>query len=424
MAVSRYAYKNFGKYDLEICKKSKYFNALHLLNVYNDSFEKQKIVKDMIKFMGRAKFTKQLNSDFNHIVEKKLLDYGYLNDMIETIAGDKTSPAQVTEKTPPCEIKELSKDLKYKYMVRENSKNNGNAKTILSLDIHPMTAVGLAMWLSPVFCSEVKDTFLRFTEGDPTIITEAIQNANNTTGKINNINTTTDPDTNKVSMIITTFEKNDYMAKIKNNNMKKHIQELIDEKNGIIAKKDCKIGELIKEMREERAKADEERAKADEARAKADEERAKSEARFQKLLGVAEYTKDEVIEERKIATNERALAAEARTRAIPKDVPIEDKTQVWILRDTSSDDEDFNLYPIRAQLKNMKNSIRKLKKQYGNDLVVTYKIEQPNAVIFWNLIRKKYAQNITKCSDSNWFKLEDINLKTFKTNINDMDKSR
>jgi hypothetical protein len=190
------------------------------------------------------------------------------------------------------------------------------------------------------------------------------------------------------------------------------------------SKSEARFQKLLGVADATRAKADDERAKSDEARAKADDERDKSEARFQKLLGVAEYTKDEVIEERKISTNERALAAEARTRAIPRDVPSEDKTQVWILRDKSSDDEDFNLYTIRTQLKNMKNSIKKLKKKWGDDLVVTYKIEQPNAVIFWNLIKNKYSQNITKCPESNWFKLKDINLRKFKIKINNMNKFR
>jgi hypothetical protein len=147
MAVSRYISKNFGKYELEICKKTNYFNALHLLNVYNDSFEKQKIVKMMIRFLKGDNFTKQLNSDFNHIVEKNLLDYEYLNDLIETMKVLKISSSQVTEKTPPCEIKELSEDLKYKYMVRKVELRYNN---ILSLDIHPMLTIRLSMWLSPV----------------------------------------------------------------------------------------------------------------------------------------------------------------------------------------------------------------------------------------------------------------------------------
>ena len=115
---------------------------------------------------------------------------------------------------------------------------------------------------------------------------------------------------------------------------------------------------------------------------------------------------------------------EVCVRAIPKDIPNGEKTQVWILRDKSAEPGDFNLYPVRTQLKNMNRTITQLKKKWGEELISTYKIEQPNAVLFWTCIKKKYLLNIEKCASSNWFRLNDLTLNEFKRGINEMDKLR
>jgi hypothetical protein len=143
-------------------------------------------------------------------------------------------------------------------------------------------------------------------------------------------------------------------------------------------------------------------------------------------------------EEKQISTDERKKAGDARdkldivvnkleevcTRAIPKDTPDGDKTEVWIIRDKASDDGDFNLYPIRGQKKSMKKTISELKKKWGEELTITYKIEQPNAIIFWTLIKKTYSQNIEKCTTTSWFKLNNISLNKFKREMNKLDESR
>ena len=143
-------------------------------------------------------------------------------------------------------------------------------------------------------------------------------------------------------------------------------------------------------------------------------------------------------EEKQISTDERKKAGDARdkldivvnkleevcTRAIPKDTPDGDKTEVWIIRDKASDYGDFNLYPIRGQKKSMKKTISELRKKWGEELTITYKIEQPNAIIFWTLIKKTYSQNIEKCTTTSWFKLNNISLNKFKREMNKLDESR
>ena len=146
--------------------------------------------------------------------------------------------------------------------------------------------------------------------------------------------------------------------------------------------------------------------KLDDANKKADEESKKADAARDKLTIV------------------HSKLEEVCVRAIPKDIPNGEKTQVWILRDKSAEPGDFNLYPVRTQLKNMNRTISQLKKKWGEELISTYKIEQPNAVLFWTCIKKKYLLNIEKCASSNWFRLNDMTLNEFKRGINEMDKLR
>jgi hypothetical protein len=146
--------------------------------------------------------------------------------------------------------------------------------------------------------------------------------------------------------------------------------------------------------------------KLDDANKKAEEESKKADAARDKLTIV------------------HSKLEEVCVRAIPKDIPNGEKTQVWILRDKSAESGDFNLYPVRTQLKNMNRTINQLKKKWGEELISTYKIEQPNAVLFWTCIKKKYLLNIEKCASSNWFRLNDMTLNEFKRGINEMDKLR
>ena len=77
---------------------------------------------------------RQVDADFDFIVDKKLLDYEYLNSLM--------SVSQETD------LKALDKNIKYQYMVRKLSDARGK---ILILDIHPMSCVRLSFWLDAKF---------------------------------------------------------------------------------------------------------------------------------------------------------------------------------------------------------------------------------------------------------------------------------
>ena len=172
----------------------------------------------------------------------------------------------------------------------------------------------------------------------------------------------------------------------------KSLKQLLKDNNILINRMDNKLDIMDNKLDDANKKAEEESKKADAARDK---------------LTIVVNKLDEVC-----------------VRAIPKDIPDGEKTQVWILRDKSAEPGDFNLYPVRTQLKNMNRTITQLKKKWGEELISTYKIEQPNAVLFWTCIKKKYLLNIEKCASSNWFRLNDMTLNEFKRGINEMDKLR
>ncbi len=57
--------------------------------------------------------------------------------------------------------------------------------------------------------------------------------------------------------------------------------------------------------------------------------------------------------------------------------------QIYILYDKSAESDDFNLYVMRCQKKYYKRQKNKLMQEWGgHDIVLIFKIKQPNAVIF------------------------------------------
>jgi hypothetical protein len=413
VSASKYVSKPFGEYAMQVCKKTKYFDALHLLDVYNESHEEQKIRKMMVRYTGRPNFIKQTYADFDFIAGKKLIDYEYLNLLIsqensEDSEGSVLEPSLISTETAETDLCAIEKDIKFQYMIRKISDARGK---ILSLDVNPMSAVGLAMWLSPEFGAKVKDVFLRFIEGDVHLLRETIKNLNITTGLVNNLETTTDPDTNEVAISITTFEKNNYMAKIKNDRHKREIQQLIDEKNGVITKQKSEIDRLIIQLKESDRKADAERKKAEEERKNAEEERKKADARFNKLLGVAEKS-------------------DAKLDAIlPQRVNIDmntdpDVPNVYILLDKGAVLDEYDLYVIRCQASSYDTRLKAVRKTYGKKIVNLYTFKQPNAIAFWKSVKKDLSANISKDSSSNWFKLKNMTISVFEYELKEHDLKR
>jgi hypothetical protein len=98
--------------------------------------------------------------------------------------------------------------------------------------------------------------------------------------------------------------------------------------------------------------------------------------------------------------------------------------QVWIMKDMEAKDNEYNLFLIRSQVQNMGPLIKKLKSNYGENIIISFKISQPDdAVVFWKTFNQNHIKNIKKDPNSNWFSLEGLTIRQFYEKLNRMDKS-
>ena len=175
-----------------------------------------------------------------------------------------------------------------------------------------------------------------------------------------------------------------------------------------------------------RIESAEERKKSEEERKKSEEERKLQDIRFNKLIGVASESKDQV------AKLDKKLDDVLPNVVDFNELTISDEPQIIIMRDRDAKPGDLNLYYMRCQLKYVNRSIKALRAKYGVSIHRSFTIKQPNAVAFWKSILKKYAKNIIKDSTSNWFKLcsdsieseRNMSRREFYKAINTADNNR
>jgi hypothetical protein len=142
------------------------------------------------------------------------------------------------------------------------------------------------------------------------------------------------------------------------------------------------------------------------------EERKKSDERFNKLLDIAEETKETVDE---LHTD---LGNVVNDRVATKRVPKDKYNYLVILKDTA--DEEVPYYILRTQEKSVNARITSLKKKYTT-IVEVFRIYTPNATKAWISICNKYSANILKSATPNWFALNELSEAEFKANIMEMD---
>ena len=160
-------------------------------------------------------------------------------------------------------------------------------------------------------------------------------------------------------------------------------------------------------------------ARFQEERIKHDEERKKSDERFNKLLDIAEDSKEEILE--KIVELEESrtdLSNVVNDRVSTKRVPTDKYNYLVILKDTADDEVPY--YILRTQEKSVNARIALLKKKYTT-INEIFRIYTPNATKAWISICNKYATNILKSATPNWFALNELTEAEFKSNILDMD---
>ena len=117
--------------------------------------------------------------------------------------------------------------------------------------IHPRIAINLAQWISPQFAVKVTDWVQKFIEGDETLIVDAVKHRE----KVKNI-------TSSVSLVdidnnlnLSESEKQFELIQMHKNNITE-LQKQLNEKEGILIKKDEQIDRMEKLLMEHNIKFD------------------------------------------------------------------------------------------------------------------------------------------------------------------------
>ena len=416
MSVKAFSIKSFKR-----CPTTGFICAKNILIKYNNTVIDEKYLKEineLIKYMQRPTFFKSVLSDFNKIADANKLDFEFLNTLhanteakLENSSNrsDARLPSQQNE-TKVSIYDKYSNDVKFKYMVRQDFTMKGIIKNIKSIFVHPVTAIGVAMWMSVDFGSIVRISYNDFINGDINHVSKTIQNLNANTGLINNFEATTNPLTKEVTMLITTFKEDDIMAQIKDEQLRKLIQNLLDRQNGIIKDKDDNINKLTLILNEERKDAIIER------KASLD--------RFNALMNRTDTIQDTLEETRENLFEAKEDLLEsiidttnvARDRVSQRRVPNNKQNYIIILKDEEKDP----YYIIRIQEKYINAKIARERRKSPNIREI-FRMHMPNAISAWISICDKFPNNIKMSRKLNRFSLAVISEEQLITNINQMD---
>ena len=184
--------RKFGDYDFQVCSVTNYFDGLDMRKVYNETYSDCKQTTKMTEYTKRPAFMRSVVADFDNGAKKDKIDREYIATLIDEKVDDLTT---------------LPDQVKYDYMIRTKYQKKGNK--LIEFNVHPLVAIGIAMWLSEEFASTVKDLFNTFYDNPEQIIILANTQLNANNGMINNITTTTDPIQQNTILSIDTIKPDD-----------------------------------------------------------------------------------------------------------------------------------------------------------------------------------------------------------------------
>jgi len=168
--------------DFEVNTIDGYIDVHNLLQIFNQSeyCNKEKIIKFLNQYMSRNNFKNQVISDYN-LLFRKLQNA----------------------------ISEISDNDKINYMVRSFIISEGQNKRYKQIYVHPYVAIGLAMWMSPVFGSRVKDVFMKYSNGDLSIAKQVVDIHDNKNNTKTHVEIAQNPTTNDAILIANSYQLND-----------------------------------------------------------------------------------------------------------------------------------------------------------------------------------------------------------------------
>ena len=150
-----------------------------------------------------------------------------------------------------------------------------------------------------------------------------------------------------------------------------------------------------------------ERKKADDDRKKAEERDKIQSANIDRLLGYATETNE-------------TLKVVAKNHVEVNKLTKNQQCKLVILKDSTDNELPFNV--IRRQNISIESTINEHKEKYDVDLTIWFELEQPNAMAFYNIIKKELKQYMN--ISGFWFGLKNITEEEFKQKIYDINKRR
>ena len=147
--------------------------------------------------------------------------------------------------------------------------------------------------------------------------------------------------------------------------------------------------------------------KADDERKKADERDKIQSANIDRLLGYATETNE-------------TLKVVAKNHVEVNKLTKNQQCKLVILKDSTDNELPFNV--IRRQNISIESTINEHKEKYDVDLTIWFELEQPNAMAFYNIIKKELKEYMN--ISGFWFGLKNITEEEFKQKIYDINKRR
>ena len=267
----------------------------------------------------------------------------------------------------------------------------------------------------------------KFISGDLTLVQDVVKQANQLTGKVNNVEAKTDPTTGEVLAIAQQFDQDDRKAKKEYRKLQRKYNKLKASTTKIIAEKDDKIDTLSIEIRElkdmmrdlgiefkgVRTELTDARVELKNSNQKLDqatdelvetkEELKNSNQKLDRATDALVETKDQLDE-----TNNK-LDRVLNERVDLGGVPPQKHEQLVILRayGPGLTDDDYHLYVIRRQKLTMRRAIAEAKSKYPEHGFRKWlTIDHPNTKALWNNFRKEFP-GFYYDQDSNLFDLPD-----------------
>ena len=168
-----------------------------------------------------------------------------------------------------------------------------------------------------------------------------------------------------------------------------------------------KLDRISLDMKETNETLKEERKKADDDRKKAEERDKIQSANIDRLLGYATETNE-------------TLKVVAKNHVEVNKLTKNQQCKLVILKDSTDNELPFNV--IRRQNISIESTINEHKEKYDVDLTMWFELEQPNAMAFYNIIKKELKEYMN--ISGFWFGLKNITEEEFKQKIYDINKRR